>query len=53
MKIIRNNVFETNSSSMHSISLSNKDNFIPDISGIKLTKEKALITGNTEFGWGI
>ncbi len=52
MKTIRNNVFETNSSSMHSISLSNKDNFTPDISGVKLTKEKVFISGNTEFGWG-
>ena len=46
MKTIRNNVFETNSSSMHSITFSNTD--IKDITPCITEVE---LTGTGEYGW--
>jgi len=49
MKNIRRNVFETNSSSSHSISISTKDNLFDDLE----QDENGVITLNGgEFGWG-
>jgi hypothetical protein len=45
MKKSRNNVFETNSSSCHSITFS--DDVIGDLKGLTL-----YISGNGEYGWG-
>jgi len=48
MKNIRRNVFETNSSSSHSISISTKDNLFDDLE----QDENGVITLNGgEFGW--
>lgn len=55
MKQIRQNTFETNSSSSHSITISNKGHFdanaLPVVDYYKGTKDCVVLTGG-EFGWG-
>lgn len=55
MKQIRQDTFETNSSSSHSITISNKGHFdanaLPVVDYYKGTKDCVVLTGG-EFGWG-
>ena len=55
MKQIRQNTFETNSSSSHSITISNKGHFdanaLPIVEYYKGAKNCVVLTGG-EFGWG-
>lgn len=51
MKHIRTGVFETNSSSSHSISISNEKTEL-DLTSIELDYEKYAIVEFDEFGWG-
>ena len=44
MRVVRNNVFETNSSSIHSIAISKNE--VPNISG------QTIYFGSGEYGWG-
>ena len=47
MKTIRNSVFETNSSSMHSFNISNKTPAITQYNNLQL-----FICADGEYGWG-
>jgi hypothetical protein len=51
MKQIRAGVFETNSSSSHSISISNENTEF-DLTSIKLDYDKHVVIEFDEFGWG-